>query len=425
MKMNKNIVWMASFAIAATTFGACSNEDDNLEQKDKAIVITATLPAMSGSSTRGLSTTDPGDGTLNAEWEVNDEIYVSYQTSADPTYSSAKAKVNYVNPTTKAATITFTAPEAMDGGDFSFGYPYNYYDPNGKDWDMSAQLGTLDDIRDNYDIFYGDGTISNGGTTFTLAAGMYRETNIFKITVSDGTHDLTSNVTSFVINNGSCTVTPTSQNPIYVAVHQSWTTSDQDIDFEATVTGTYAGTYSCTKHIKEYSSGFPVGKLFTINLVMSPPLNLTSPAVGQVIGSDGKNYAYASLPGSVTAVAMICYVSGDHGLALALTDEGTMDWSAAVSTCAAHTPAFTGGAWKLATEDEWNNMISAAGNSQTLRDGFSSVGGSNLQFKGYWSSTDSTTPGYAKVCFFDNNPGWNGYSKNYANYFIVRACLAF
>ena len=33
----------------------------------------------------------------------------------------------------------------------------------------------------------------------------------------------------------------------------------------------------------------------------APALNLTSPAVGQVIGDDGKNYDYASLPGGVTA----------------------------------------------------------------------------------------------------------------------------
>ncbi len=78
-------------------------------------------------------------------------------------------------------------------------------------------------------------------------------------------------------------------------------------------------------------------------------LNLTSPAVGQVIGDDGKNYDYASLPGGVTAVAKICYVSGSNGLALALTDEGQMNWSTAISTCAAHIPAFTGGTWKLAT----------------------------------------------------------------------------
>ena len=122
----------------------------------------------------------------------------------------------------------------------------------------------------------------------------------------------------------------------------------------------------------------------------APALNLTSPAVGQVIGSDGKNYAAASVPSGVTKVAMIAYVNGSNGLAIALADESSsMNWSTAISTCAAHTPAFTGGTWKLATKDEWTNMITAAGSYTALRDGFTSVGGSNLLSDVYWSSTES------------------------------------
>ena len=159
----------------------------------------------------------------------------------------------------------------------------------------------------------------------------------------------------------------------------------------------------------------------------APALNLTSPAVGQVIGDDGKNYAAGSVPTVVTAVAKICYVSGDHGLALALTDEGQMNWSTAISTCAAHTPAFSNGTWKLATKDEWNNMITAAGSYTALRDGFSSVGGSNLQFS-YWSSTaytEYTELDYVWIySFIDGNDGWRFSDKVYAGY-SVRACLAF
>ena len=151
------------------------------------------------------------------------------------------------------------------------------------------------------------------------------------------------------------------------------------------------------------------------------PLNLTSPAVGQVIGDDGKNYDYASLPGGVTAVAKICYVSGSNGLALALTDEGQMNWNTAMTTAAAHTPAFTGGTWKLATKDEWTNMITAAGSYTVLRDGFSSVGGSNMQSGYYWSSTEggsSSAWGYG----FDDGY-WARASKDDGG--LVRACLAF
>ena len=81
-------------------------------------------------------------------------------------------------------------------------------------------------------------------------------------------------------------------------------------------------------------------------------LNLTSPAVGQLIGSDGKNYT--TLPSGVTAVAMIAYVGSDtydatykNGLAIALADEAKSNWSTAKSTCEGKT-AITGAKWCLA-----------------------------------------------------------------------------
>ena len=164
------------------------------------------------------------------------------------------------------------------------------------------------------------------------------------------------------------------------------------------------------------------GKIYNITRSAAPTLSLTSPAVGQVIGDDGKNYDYASLPGGVTAVAKICYVSGSNGLALALADEGQMNWSTAISTCAAHTPAFTGGTWKLATKDEWTNMITAAGSYTALRDGFTSVGGSNLLSDVYWSSTESGS-GSAWVYYFDDGDLFDLIKGN--GNVRVRACLAF
>ena len=155
----------------------------------------------------------------------------------------------------------------------------------------------------------------------------------------------------------------------------------------------------------------------------APSLTLTSPEVGQVIGSDGKNYAYGSLPTGVTAVAKICYVSGSHGLALALTDEGQMNWSTAQTTCAAHTPAFTGGTWKLASKDEWSNMISAAGSDTDLRDGFSSVGGTNMQSGVYWSSTESDSDNSQAWVYFYFIHDWGVGDKTIDNH--VRACLEF
>ena len=171
------------------------------------------------------------------------------------------------------------------------------------------------------------------------------------------------------------------------------------------------------------NTGYKFRKVEVKKKEAAPALSITNPAVGQVIGSDGKNYAYGSLPTDVTAVAKICYVDGTgHGLALALTDEESkMNWSTAIETCAAHTPAFTGGTWKLASKAEWSYMISAAGSYGALRDGFSSVGGTNMQSDVYFSSTEYDSF-YAWLYYF-NNGFWDFDSKNYS--LCVRACLAF
>jgi len=154
---------------------------------------------------------------------------------------------------------------------------------------------------------------------------------------------------------------------------------------------------------------------------------IVNPAVGQVIGDDGKNYDYASLPGGVTAVAKICYVSGDHGLALALTDEGQMNWNTAISTCSGKntsTPV-TGATWLLASKDQWDYMLgdNGAGSNDALLGGFSSVGGSNLQDDYYWSSTEFDSDSARLYDFYDGD--WHSASKGIGDSIWARACLAF
>jgi hypothetical protein len=150
--------------------------------------------------------------------------------------------------------------------------------------------------------------------------------------------------------------------------------------------------------------------------------------VGQVIGSDGKNYAAASVPSGVTKVAMIAYVSGSNGLAIALADEGKLNWATAKSTCEAKTPAFTGGTWKLPSQAEWNQMFSANGGDEErcygLNAAINTAGGTALLEggTGYWSSTpDGSNAKY--VWLMDGDTDWRSGNVNLAKQ--VRACLAF
>ena len=102
-------------------------------------------------------------------------------------------------------------------------------------------------------------------------------------------------------------------------------------------------------------------------------LSITSPAVGQVIGDDGKNYTPDAVPSGITKVAMIAYVNGSNGLAVALSDENNdMGFATAKTTAAAHTPVFSGGTWRLPTLDDWKNILTGCGdevNDSYVNDG--------------------------------------------------------
>ena len=244
----------------------------------------------------------------------------------------------------------------------------------------------------------------------------FTQTTGYSVTNGTSTIGSVLNQTKVVISGGSepaAATTYTVSLKDGVKDADKWTITPNPAEEGQTVTLQYNGRLK-VKGVKATSDAAAEA---------TPALSITSPSVGQVIGSDGKNYAYGSLPTGVTAVAKICYVSGSNGLALALADEGALDWSTANETCAAHTPAFTGGTWKLASQDEWNNMITTAGNQTDLRDGFSSVGGTNMEENCYWSSSEVDSES-AWLYYFGNGQGYTIDDYKDVGYY-VRACLAF
>ena len=193
----------------------------------------------------------------------------------------------------------------------------------------------------------------------------------------------------------------------------------------------------------------------------APASLIANPVVGQIIGSDGKNYdADATLPDGVTAVAKIFYVGSEtgeaapynHGLALALSDANGgsgCPWKTE-NTDAGHTkqgsstfteesglqyndathnsdtyPAFkaaianngtaapTGcSSWFLASGYQWKKMIGAAG--------LANMGLTEYAY--YWSSSENDT-NHAWDFEINSDGGWFNSSKDYDD--LVRACLAF
>ncbi len=415
-----------SFGIAAMllALAACNKIETNVQpvENNEGITITATL-APKTAVTKAIS-----DQTtyIKAEWAVNEHIAILYEVSS--TKYVADATVTEVAGS-GTATITFTV-EAGTANDTpcTLVYPLSAAkdDHTGvKDAAtlLAAQDGTL---NANLDVRLGEGTIQTTTPGLTVTTQPAAQFAIFKFTTKNVNGSATINVNPLTITIGSqdYVITPASAtSELYVALPAI---SGQAVTF--TATGSDSKTYTASKA----SVTFTAGKYYQSDIKLTeqvPALNLTSPAVGQVIGDDGKNYDYASLPGGVTAVAMICYVSGSNGLALALADEGQMDWSTAISTCAAHTPAFTGGTWKLPSKAEWNQMFgddadTDIANYMSLNDAISTAGGTALQDGVYWSSTEIVDGIVYEVELDLGSAYWHddGYEDDNRR---VRACLAF
>ena len=153
--------------------------------------------------------------------------------------------------------------------------------------------------------------------------------------------------------------------------------------------------------------------------------------LGDVILSDGKFYK----AGTAGAVAMIAYLGSEtydasfkNGLAIALADEGSMNWSTAMSTCGAKT-AITGAKWCLPSQEQWKQMFKANDVSETsyagLNTTINNAGGTILQDGGgCWSSSEDN-PGVSAhgVHFNVGYASWTSVNENLDG--PVRACLAF
>ena len=425
-----------SMAALALVMAACSSEDSALETATPAkpglIPFSATVAPLSGATTRTIYT--PGtDGEskpiINVAWKKGDQIFIARLT---PDLGTA-GTVTVGKPNGDGSAPLSGNISGADGNTIEAYYPVSAYNNWGDFTEKyKAQDGTLSGIQDNLDYRKGTGEISviDGKATLATALQMESQIAIWKLTLQN-TSGTNLNATKVTIKIGSEIIAATKDisatSEVHMAVPFNTSATFSDLTIEATTAdGTY--TYAAPSAVNLSHS-----KYYESTVKMAKPLTLTGPAVGQVIGSDGKNYAAnATLPTGVTKVAMIAYVSGSNGLAIALADEGEMNWATAVTTAAAHTPAFIGGTWKLPTNDEWNQMFSANGNiagSYTgLNTAITNAGGVVLQDGGnwYWSITEHSDSKACYVDLRDNAATFGAFIKvGDDSNFSVRACLAF
>lgn len=169
-----------------------------------------------------------------------------------------------------------------------------------------------------------------------------------------------------------------------------------------------------------------------INIILNGEktrLNITNPAIGQIIGDDGKNYEPGSVPTGVTAVAVIVYVD-DNGQGLALsTSSAKKNWADAKTYVDEFTP-FAGGTWRLPTKDEWTiDILNACANSEykDLDKVWRTATRYGWTTSMYWSSTPGETNDKAWAIWLDlDNEGWViPQQSDTSNEWRAHACLVF
>ena len=175
-----------------------------------------------------------------------------------------------------------------------------------------------------------------------------------------------------------------------------------------------------------------------------------------IVGSDGKAYDVTDkdkLPTGVTAVAMVAYKNGSHGLAIQLNSSPSkMYWSNANAYTGYPTISGNVGTWRLPSEEDWINMFTGCaidGDGLQLQDnpysnplyfisGFVekiTATGTTWTKGGYWSSTTTGTGSDTKYGYVDTNYVEQYYAyinkmlksnaDNHSVQFYVLGCFAF
>ena len=437
-----------SMAVLALLMAACSSSDNEILQSAQPqgkMFFSATIAAPNSGATRTIYN-ETSDGYINVSWKEGDKIALVHKgfkeevTVGTPNPDGSAPISGYITPGADDEEVVLVYPadivESVMPGEMLY-----FYDDN-TIAKLRSQDGTLAFIQNNFDYRQGNGNLAVSGDPATASlkssVSMPSRIAIWKLTLQD---DATPNpnalaATAVSIKAGDNTLvaaTSTAKSEYYLCILPG-SLGNGNLTFEATV-GSDTYTYS------KDGVSLREGKFYQSTLTMTKQapaaiaLDITSPAKGQVIGNDGKNYDVNSVPGGVTAVAVITYVSGNHGLALALDDEGSMEWSTAMTTAAAHTPTFTGGTWRLATMDEWKQMLKVVEGgegyyeSDDLNGLITNAGGTSLKNDDdvdYWTGTEDEDNSTTAYCITIDP--WDEavfFTSAKSNPKIVRACLAF
>ena len=436
--MKKNsFLWAALSMTAALVMTACSNDDNANEspvQQSTVKTIPYSVTVNEGATTR--ATVESDNKTL--KFADGDKLYISgtdiqgvldIQSGTGTTFATFSGDLTYSGSGTPASDLSLTATLVSAQQNVGTEVSVDAAGAVTVNYPTTSYCGDVATAVQKYSNLTGTSTYGLKSFSLTQQTAFLN----FVITFEDGT--TTGTGLSAVVSNNSaaiCTanVTTVTDNGVkakfVLPVATGTTLSSANVKFGDKAAISFGASQTLD------------GKVYNVTKTQAAPAytmaaNATAGDVGKLICTDGHIHANGADAACTKArVAKIIYIGTtghatySHGLALALTDEGQMAWGAAIDACSAKntsTPV-TGATWLLASTDQWGYMLgtNGAGSYTDLRDGFTSVGGSNLQSSNYWSSTDGGGPAYS--CVFGSPGGWSVDNKSNVNIW-VRACLAF
>jgi len=227
MKTNiSNLKHLCTVLLTALAFAACSNDTDDVAGTEPAqpvkddIKFTAVF-GVKNPGTRAL--TDPGNGTLTASWQQNEEIAIVFGGNK---YTATVTEVDGEGN----AIVSATLPEGTPNNQaVTYIYPASAADGSGLISDLlSSQDGTLATLSSTLDVAIAEGSIIIDGTN-AQPNGTVRLVNQFavcKFQFKDDSNEAIEDITSLTITDIATTevitvTTPSAQSAVYVAMPPS------------------------------------------------------------------------------------------------------------------------------------------------------------------------------------------------------------
>lgn len=370
MKKTMNYLSMAALALVGAVMTGCSSEDNIASnqqpaKQDNIVTVTTTIGLGGDNATTRALAIDYTNKKAVKTFAENDKVALIYYNKSDEKVKAVSNALTASDITNdgKSANFTFTLTNPKENGWVTYKYPASFIGAKGyqDQTKLQTQGGTLAYVSS---IDYAQGGGQMDGTTLPASVTLDNTYAVVAFTLKDATGtDITKSITSMTIDTISVddkypdiNYKITGADPdghIYVVMNPDGSKQAKDLAITAT-----DGSHSYTKTLS--GKAYQRNNFYQQGLKM-PYYTLSNSTVGMIVGSDGKAYDVTDkdkLPTGVTAVAMVAYKNGSHGLAIQLNSSPSkMYWSNANAYTGYPTISGNVGTWRLPSEEDWINMF--------------------------------------------------------------------